>query len=151
MRNLKTQSRTSTFRILGPCGNDRIFNINSINTIFYYILKMEMKSQSLSNVCMEPQAPARHNNLQVHLLQLIHLFFSHSITWPEMQDKVLSLFRYICHATKMLPYLVYQLVAQHCLNACNISTLLLDLNSKTFTPGVKFLNLTINILLGAFF
>ena len=33
----------------------------------------------------------------------------------------------------------------------NVNFFLLDLNSKIFTPGVKFLNLTINILLGAFF
>ena len=51
---------------------------------------MEMKSQSLSNFCMELQAPARHSNLQVHLMQLIYLFFSHSITSSKMQDKVMS-------------------------------------------------------------
>ena len=84
-RNLRTQPR-----IIGPCGNDRIFNANSINPIFYYILNMEMKSLSLSNFCMELQAPARHNNSQVHLLQLICLFFSHSIISPKMQDKVVS-------------------------------------------------------------
>ena len=84
-RNLRTQPG-----ILGPCGNDRIFNANSINPIFYYILNMKMKSQSLSNFCMELQAPAHHNNSQIPLLQLIYLFFSHSITSPEMQDKVIS-------------------------------------------------------------
>ena len=31
--------------------------------------------------------------------------------------------RYIFHATKLLPYLVCQIVARHCLNACNVSTL----------------------------
>ena len=70
-RNLRTQSR-----ILGPCGNDKIFSINSINPIFYYTLNMEMKSQSLSNFCMKLQAPARHNNLQVHLLQHLFVFQS---------------------------------------------------------------------------
>ena len=38
-----------------------------------------------------------------------------------------------------------------CLLFWEILIFLLDLNSKTFTPGVKFFNLTINILLGAFF
>ena len=70
-RNLRTQSR-----ILGPCGNDKIFDTNSINPIFYYILNMEMKSQSLSNFCVELQAPARHNNSQVHLLQYLLVFQS---------------------------------------------------------------------------
>ena len=71
IRNLRTQSR-----ILGPCGNDRIFNTNSINPFFYYILNMEMKSQSLSNFCMELQAPACHNNPQVHSLQHLIVFQS---------------------------------------------------------------------------
>ena len=89
IRNQRTQSR-----ILGLCGNDRIFNTNSINPFFYYILNdrilntnsinpffyyilnMEMKSQSLSNFCMELQAPACHNNSQVHLLQHLIVFQS---------------------------------------------------------------------------
>ena len=75
-RNLRTQSR-----ILKPCGNDRIFNTKSINPIFYYILNMEMKPQSLSNFCMELQAPARHSNSQVHLLQHLLVFQSqHNLT-----------------------------------------------------------------------
>ena len=72
-RNLRTQSK-----ILGPCGNNRIFNTNSINPIFYYSLNMEMKSQSLSNFCIELQAPARRNNSQVHLLQHLLVLQSQS-------------------------------------------------------------------------
>ena len=68
-RNLRTQSK-----ILEPYGNDRIFNTNSINPIFYYILNMEMKSQSFSNFCMELQAPPHHNNSQAHLLQHLLVF-----------------------------------------------------------------------------
>ena len=45
---------------LGSYGNDRVFNTNSINPIFYYILNMEVKSQPLSNLVLGQNPPGQN-------------------------------------------------------------------------------------------
>ena len=68
-------------RTLWKTGNRRC-DTNSINPTFYYILDIEMMSQSLSNFFMELRAAACHNNSQ-HSVSDHHNLFVHSFIQPD--------------------------------------------------------------------
>ena len=71
--------------------NNRRCDTNSINPIFYYILDIEVTSQSLSNFFVELRSAVCHNNAQVvklkYIYSSINLFCIHGITFPKIRDE----------------------------------------------------------------
>ena len=91
---------------------------------------MEKVFYNIPDECRKNDAACRNTSYVVKLKYIycgIYLFFSHGITLPPMRHKsyVVRQDKFVAQQ-KLSSYLVFQLVAQHHLNACDISTLACD-------------------------